>query len=666
MEKYLNDAIIGNKNMLATFTEKGEMQRIYFPCKDIKQYIDFFHTGVKINSSDLIYLHDDINNVYKQYYDTDTNILNTEVTNTYFNLKILQTDFMLLKENVLVKRYVFMNEAKIDLDVDFYVHSGLLTDPNNMVSAKMVDGGMMQYAHDFSFSTFAKGYNCFTHQINGSKDNIKRGEIHDKDYIGMSADCSVAYDLGVIHPNEKKALDLCILIGENKNVSDIEEEIDRVKRIDFNKEYTNVKAYWRKYVKTHNGLNLKEPKNSYEEQILEIYKRSILLFPLLTNSETGGVIASPEIDEGRTQCGRYAYCWPRDAVFVTKSMDILKMEKESEKFYKVFCKKTQSKNGMWEQRFYTDGSLAPCWGYQIDETASVVYGVYEHYLSTKNVKFLKDCLPMCEKAIDFLKRYVKDWLNLDGKEEADRDKVQEEIEQEKALGEVNEGNKENKAHKYHVSYDLWEMCEGIHLYSLASIYSAFEAILKIYKALVKNVSDFENNRLKEEKIQKNEKELEKLLVGIKAYINENLYDEYKKSYVRNTEDKKMDISILGIVTPFKLFKPKEKKIQNTVERINLSLRTYTGGYQRFEQDNYRNGNPWPIANLWMTLYYIEVGDKKKAKETFDFVVKTCGKHYFLGEQIDNNTLKPDWVIGLGWSHAMFIIALKALLGTGTK
>ena len=663
MEKYLNDAIIGNKNMLATFTEKGEMQRIYFPCKDIKQYIDFFHTGVKINSSDLIYLHDDINNVYKQYYDTDTNILNTEVTNTYFNLKILQTDFMLLKENVLVKRYVFMNEAKIDLDVDFYVHSGLLTDPNNMVSAKMVDGGMMQYAHDFTFSTFAKGYNCFTHQINGSKDNIKRGEINDKDYIGMSADCSVAYDLGVIHPNEKKALDLCILIGENKNVSDIEEEIDRVKRIDFNKEYTNVKAYWRKYVKTHNGLNLKEPKNSYEEQILEIYKRSILLFPLLTNSETGGVIASPEIDEGRTQCGRYAYCWPRDAVFVTKSMDILKMEKESEKFYKVFCKKTQSKNGMWEQRFYTDGSLAPCWGYQIDETASVVYGVYEHYLSTKNEKFLKDCLPMCEKAIDFLKRYVKDWLNLDGKEEADRDKVQEEIEQEKI---ANVEDSEARVHKYHISYDLWEMCEGIHLYSLASIYSAFEAILKIYKALGKNVSDFENNRLKEEKVQKSQKELEKLLVGIKAYINENLYDEDKKTYVRNTEDKKMDISMLGIVTPFNVFKPKEKKVQNTVERINLSLRTYTGGYQRFEQDNYRNGNPWPIANLWMTLYYIEAGDKKKAKETFDFVVKTCGKHYFLGEQIDNNTLKPNWVIGLGWSHAMFIIVLKALLGTGTN
>ena len=136
--------------------------------------------------------------------------------------------------------------------------------------------------------------------------------------------------------------------------------------------------------------------------------------------------------------------------------------------------------------------------------------------------------------------------------------------------------------------------------------------------------------------------------------------EEKKSYVRNAEDKKMDISILGSVIPFKVFKPKEKKIQNTIERINMSLRTYTGGYQRFENDHYMNGNPWPIANLWMTLYYWETGEKKKAKETFDFVLKTVGKHYFLGEQINNETLKPNWVIGLGWSHAMFVIVLEKL------
>ena len=186
--KYLNEAIIGNKEMLATFTSKGEMQRIYFPNKENRQYINFFHTGVKVNNSDLIYLHDDINNVYRQYYDTDTNILNTEITNTYFNLTIVQTDCILIKENVLLKRYVFLNESKIDLDLEFYIHSELLSSENNYVGCKVMDYGMMQYAHDFSVSTFAKGYNINRHQINGSRENIKRGEIYDKDYIGMYND----------------------------------------------------------------------------------------------------------------------------------------------------------------------------------------------------------------------------------------------------------------------------------------------------------------------------------------------------------------------------------------------------------------------------------------------------------------------------------------------
>ena len=630
--KYLNEAIIGNKKMLATYTQKGELQRVYFPCKDNKQYINFFHTGVKINESDLIYLHDDINNIYKQYYDTDTNILNTEITNTYFNLKILQTDFVLLKENVLAKKYTFFNEGKIDLNTQFFIHSELLSDKNNFVSAKIIDGGMLQYAHDFSLSTFAKEKDIIKHQINGSKETIKRADIKDKDYIGMSKDTSIAYEIGDIKPGEKKEIQICIYIDENRNISDMEDEVERIKRIDFEKEYLNTKSYWRKYVKAHNGLKLKEPENSYDEMIYEIYKRSILLFPLLTNVETGAVVASPEIDEEFTKCGRYAYCWPRDAVFITKAMDILKMNKETEKFYKVFCKKTQSKNGMWEQRFYTDGRLAPCWGYQIDETASVVYGVYEHYKYTNSQKFLQENLQMCERAIEFLKRYLKD---------------------------IFEGT-----NKLHVSYDLWEMCEGIHLYSLASIYAAFDCMLNIYEVLGKNVSEFENNRLKDEKISKSKKEIEKLQLDIKKYINKNMYDEEKKCYVRNPEDKKMDISLLGAVTPFKVFKPKEKKIQNTVERINMSLRTYTGGYQRFEKDHYMNGNPWPIANLWMTLYYLETGEKKKAKECFDFVVKTSGKHHFLGEQVNNETLKPNWVIGLGWSHAMFIIVLEKLRQLG--
>ena len=48
---------------------------------------------------------------------------------------------------------------------------------------------------------------------------------------------------------------------------------------------------------------------------------------------------------------------------------------------------------------------------------------------------------------------------------------------------------------------------------------------KIYKALGKIVSDFENNRLKEEKINKNIKEIDELMLKVKEYIEQNLYDE---------------------------------------------------------------------------------------------------------------------------------------------
>lgn len=629
MEKYLNEAIIGNKNILATFSAKGEMLRLLYPTRENKQYINYFHTGVKINDSNLIYLHDDINNTYIQYYDTDTNILNTEITNTYFNLKTLQTDFVTIKDDILVKKYTFMNIGSIELDVNFLIHSELLSDQNNFVGAMKIDTGMIQYAHDFSVATFAKEKELLSYQINDSAKTINTGKIYGKDYIGMSKDSSISYDIGKIKPGEKKELEICIYIDENKKtIQTVENEVERIKKVDLKKEYTKTKSYWRKYVKEHNGLDLKEPESSYEEKIQDIYRRSILLFPLLTNQTTGGIIAGVEVDEDLTQCGRYAYCWPRDAVFIAKALDILKMTKETEKFYNVFCKMTQSKNGMWEQRFYTDGKLAPCWGYQIDETASVVHGVYSHYEYTKNEEFLKNNLQMCEKAVDFLKKYVRDLFDETG--------------------------------KYHVSYDIWEMYEGTHLYSLASIYSAFESIKKIYKVLGKNVSEFENNRLKGEKINKNIQEISALQIQIKEFIERNLYDETRKSYVRNTDDKRIDISLLGAVIPFKVFSPKEKKIQNTVENINLTIRTYTGGYKRFENDHYRNGAPWPIANLWMTLYYLEIGEKKKAKETFDFVLKTAGKHSLLGEQVDNQTLKPNWVLGLGWSHAMFIIVLEKL------
>ena len=61
---------------------------------------------------------------------------------------------------------------------------------------------------------------------------------------------------------------------------------------------------------------------------------------------------------------------------------------------------------------------------------------------TKNIKFLKDTLKMCESATKYLKQYIQNIL--DEKEEE------------------------------YKSYDLWEENEGIHTYSLAAIFQVFK------------------------------------------------------------------------------------------------------------------------------------------------------------------------------------------------
>lgn len=252
------------------------------------------------------------------------------------------------------------------------------------------------------------------------------------------------------------------------------------------------------------------------------------------------------------------FCWTRDAVFIAKALDLLGMYDKTEKFYNTFCKKTQSKNGMWEQRFYTDGRLAPCWGYQIDETASVIYGIYEHYKITKQEKFLKTNLKMCEKALEFLIKYIRNLLEIE-----ESDNVKKEI--------LEKYGYKDSIYK-HVSYDLWEMNEGVHLYSLASIYAAFNSMINIYNCIE---YECKNNRIKQEKIGKTKQELEKYNIEIKKYIQNNLYDDKQKILLRNVSDTNTDISVLGTIVPFEVFSAKEKKVLNTVEKINMTLRTYT-------------------------------------------------------------------------------------------
>ena len=140
-------------------------------------------------------MHNDVNNVYSQEYIEDTNVLKTVIKNTYFNLKMEQTDFAVISNNVLIRKYTFINEHEIPLDIKFLVHSKMLSDDNNFMSTKVIEDGLLQYSHEYNMAIISKDLILEGHRIHGIDEVIDTGVLQDKDYIGMSNNSGVSFEL---------------------------------------------------------------------------------------------------------------------------------------------------------------------------------------------------------------------------------------------------------------------------------------------------------------------------------------------------------------------------------------------------------------------------------------------------------------------------------------
>lgn len=153
-------------------------------------------------------------------------------------------------------------------------------------------------------SIISNDLKLISHNINRTNDVITSGILYDKDYIGMSNNSAVSYEIGTLKPNEKKEFNVMIFIGDNKEKNDLESvqaKIEELKKLDEEKELKSAKQYWKRYLKDHMVHSISDG-TKYKDRIERIYKRTILLYPLLTNFVTGGVSAAMEIDESFSKC----------------------------------------------------------------------------------------------------------------------------------------------------------------------------------------------------------------------------------------------------------------------------------------------------------------------------------------------------------------------------
>lgn len=578
MEKYFNNALVGNSNILGTFSDKGELLRLYYPQIDYFQLIDRYSLAL-FENSEVSWFKD--GKITRQYY--EGNILYTEL---FVNdVDITLRDYVLPNKNILVRAIKLMKPSNL------LIYSGLNSNVNKQVSSMVVDDTLIQYSQDMYMASFSNK-EISKYQINNIKDYYEAPNFSKEDYISMSADAIISYN---------DVSELTLFITLNNNLKDSLETIKWCKEQNENLFYNSTKDYWQKYIKDFENNKLLKSITKVKEK--EIIERTLYMYSLLSNNETGAILASPDVDETYSKCGRYGYCWPRDALFINEALSIMKMDDLLHKFYNNWAKKAQLENGLFEQRYYSNGELAPSWGMQIDETSAIIIGLSKHV----NYLFLEDLIL---KATVALMNFVDD-------------------------------NGLSKP-----CYDLWEERKGVHLYSTASIY---EALNKSYEML-KMIDEIK---------------YKSLLGRIKdttSKIKDAIYKYFIKDghLVRSLDNDQVDISLLSVVAPFDIFDINDEVIKNTVAKIEETLHMPNGGYMRYQWDSYMGGNTWIVSSLWMAMYYIKLGDLKRAKEIFDWVTNHADGLYFLPEQIEREGDKTAWIVGLSWSHAMYIIVKKML------
>ncbi|HZK26216.1 MAG TPA: glycoside hydrolase family 15 protein [Thermoclostridium sp.] len=635
---YINNAVIGNGSMLGCISETGELIRLYWPEIDHPQHIEKMLTGffdANIPNSTMWFSEGDHETT--QDYIEDTNILRTTVNISKLSLQVAQTDFCIPDKHVLVRHYSVKNIGANSSNIKMGLASHTISHTFDLGNT-MFDFGtdtLIHYKHD-NYWAIASELEVKQFQIGSNPFGaLWDGYLNGIDSIGMSPDGALLWDLGTISPGQEKCITIYLVFS--RSMDSLKNTIKEAKGTEFQKLLSITKQYWLDFFKKIVNIDVGDEITS------RIYRRSLLLFKLMSDKNTGGLLASPEIDEGFTQCGRYAYCWGRDAAFIASALDEVGLFEETERFYDWVIK-VQDSEGFWHQRYNMNGNLAPSWGIQIDETGTILFGIWQHFLHVRSKSFLEKVWPTVLKAIKFLEGFIDEDTGLPLP-----------------------------------SFDLWEERMGEHTYSTAAVIAGFNAAADIGEQLGvkkqkiyhwRTIADNMKKSLEKTLIDnQNETFLRSVRVKLNPWGNEPssntvVINVNSKGYSREVSmvDDKIDISLLGTVVPFNIYEPEDTVVRNTVKKIEDTLLcSNVGGIYRYEGDDYAGGNPWIVSTLWLALYYIRLGDITKAREYFNWSIKSATSLGFLPEQVCKHSGKPCWVIPLTWSHAMYVLVLKGLM-----
>lgn len=617
-------AVTGNSRLLATYSSTGELQALYWPHIDYGQHIHELQLGVRVGTDPVRWLNTAEWTVTQQYV-PDTAVLIT--ASAAPDLTVECADFALPNRDLLIRRLTVSNWADGPRPVQLcvYVHPRLdeSAQYNTVLRANEVNG-LLVYRRNTWLALGADRAPTAWQCGRPDRPSDAWPQACAGDLQGDTINCgdvngALLFDLGMLPAGGAASLALYLAPGDSRDA--VVGEVQRARTGAPQGWEAETAAWWRQWLASGRQVT------TGSEELDRIYRQSLVMLKLMSDERGGGLIAGPELDPDYQLSGGYAYCWGRDAAYMTTALDEAGHFAETDRFFRQWAVRAQEPDGSWLHRHYVDGTLGPSWGHlQIDEGASILFGAWRHFELSGDREFALAFWPEARRGADYLLAYRDPATGLPDH-----------------------------------SIDLWEKRDGLHTYSSAAVHAGLTAAAQLAATVGEDGSRYAE-----------------AAASVRQAMEQHLWSESRGRFLRTIglvgtgpaeagrQDLAMadlpDIALLGVTFPFGAFAPDDERVQRTAAALEAALVVPgTGAVYRYVGDKYIGGHPWLICTLWLAICKLAAGEQARARELISWAAGKATPLGMLPEQVDVATGSPTWVTPLAWSHAMFVLAVHRLV-----
>jgi glucoamylase len=557
-------ALIGNGSLLATISARGELLRLWWPHPDRGQHLGELRTGLALGDEKLWL--DEEPFEWTQAYVGDSTILRTVARSAQATVEI--DDLVLPDVPVLVRRFVS------DIDgARAIVTCRPELDERPRAMGAYVDAS--SGAVVFHRTPYALAL-AMTPDAGASGGGF--GQVHGMLRASLEGCSELAVAFGGVP--EEAAARAAAALGTS-----FEQHAERRQRVDAGR------------------IAAAPPPHAEEDAAL--YRRSLLVFDTLADAETGAVIAAPELDPDFVDSGGYGFVWPRDLAFLILAFLASGRTDLAERALR-WLPTAQEDSGVWLQRHWTDGTLAPTWcEHQIDETGSVLFAYAAAWRHLGDEALDEALWPSARRAARYLLTTLED-----------------------------QGIPCRTA-------DLWEEREGCHAYTAAAVAAGLDAAASLARRHESDAASVYSSAAER----------------LRGALDRCFWSDEHGRYLRTLGDPTVDVSLLGLAWPFRAVDPGSARMLATADAVERTLGRSGGGLMRYQGDTYAGGNPWVLAALWLGLYRRQVGDAAGHRRALAYARRVATPLGLLPEQVTDDG-DPAWVVPLAWSHAMFVLSVR--------